>query len=279
MYAVKGRGGNAVMTFDTDHEDSSRDLLRMKTELRLDIERASISALAQPIVALAERTVVGMALQPRWIRSTGEAVAPSVFVPLIEQLGLDRSLGRIMLDHAAATARRLDLVCTVNASFRHLVSGHLFIDLLDATTRHETPLGQLVVAIGESHASAGSDRAIDEITRLQGIGVRVALDDWGVGASSIACLERLPMDWLRLAPELADQVMSSDRSMRVIRRIAGLAGELDIDVVAVGIDDERTATMVESIGIRLGQGAHLGGLRPIGEPVPGEPKPGVTNPG
>ncbi len=273
MYAVKGRGGNAVMTFDSDHEHSSTHLLRLKSELRTDVERGALVALARPIVGLADRSVVGLAFEPSWTRSNGDVVPSEVFVPLAEQLGLERAVGRIVLDHAAAAAHRLGLVCTVDVGFRHLVGGQLFVDLVDASTRHEAPPELLSVEIADSHATAGSERAIAEIVRLQGIGVSVAIDHWGLVGSSIACLECVPLNRLKLAPELAGRVMASDRSMRVIRRIAALADELGIEIVAQGIDDERTATMIHSIGIGLGQGDHVGPAFADGE------LPGLTEPG
>ncbi len=265
MYAAKNRGGQTAHHYQIGQADRRRDQLALARELPGAIERGEIVAYAQPGVTLATGDCRGYELLARWIRPDGTVVPPDQFVPLAEHYGHDRALGRAMLDQAARAALASGLRFGVNVTPNHLLSGHLYGDLCEVLARTGAPAHLLIVEITESQLMVDITRAAVEAERIEGLGAAMAIDDFGVGASSLALADQLPCTFLKTAPELAFRLPASERAHAVLECVAGLGRQLGYRVVAEGIETAEVAATVATAGILYGQGYHFARPRPLDE--------------
>jgi len=265
MYAAKGSGGRAAQHYQLGQADRRRGQLALARELPGAIERGEIVAYAQPSVTLASGDCRGYELLARWIRPDGTVISPERFIPLAEHYGHDRALGRAMLGHAAEAALASGLRFGVNVTPNHLLSGHLYDDLREVLERTGAPADHLIVEITESQVMTDLPRAAAEAGRIEALGAAMAIDDFGVGASSLALADQLPCTYLKTAPELAFRLQISERARPVLEFVANLGHQLGYRVVAEGIETAEVAAVVAAVGIRYGQGYHFARPRPLAE--------------
>ncbi|MEZ5408348.1 MAG: EAL domain-containing protein [Acidimicrobiales bacterium] len=265
MYAAKGNGGRAAQHYQLGQADRRRDQLALARELPGAIERGEIVAYAQPSVTLATGDCRGYELLARWVRPDGTTIPPDRFIPLAEHYGHDRALGRAMLIQAAEAALASGLRFGVNVTPSHLLSGRLYHDLREVLQRTGAPASRLIVEITESQVMTDITRAAAEASRIEALGAAMAIDDFGVGASSLALADQLPCTYLKTAPELALRLQSSARARAVLECVAGLGHQLGYRVVAEGIETAEVAATVAAVGIRYGQGYHFARPRPLVE--------------
>ena len=265
MYAAKSSGGQAAQHYQIGQADRRRDQLALARELPGAIRRGEIVAYAQPSVNLDSGECRGYELLARWIRPDGTVVPPDRFVPLAEHYGHDRALGCVMLDQAARAAVACGLRFGVNVTPNHLLSGHLYGDLCEVLARTGAQADQLIVEITESQVMTDIDRAAVEAERIEALGAAMAIDDFGVGASSLALADHLPCTYLKTAPELAFRLQTSERARSVLECVAGLSRQLGYRVVAEGIETPEVAATVLAVGIPHGQGFHFARPRPLSE--------------
>ena len=265
MYAAKGSGGRSAQHYQLGQADRRRDQLALARELPGAIERGEIVAYAQPSVTLATGDCRGYELLARWVRPDGTVIPPDQFIPLAEHYGHDRALGRAMLTQAAQAAMASGLRFGVNVTPNHLLSGHLYDDLCEVLERTGAPADQLIVEITESQVMTDVTRAAAEAGRIEALGAAMAIDDFGVGASSLALADQLPCTYLKTAPELAFRLSTSQRARPVLEFVANLGHQLGYRVVAEGIETAEVAAVVAAVGIRYGQGYHFARPRPLAE--------------
>jgi EAL domain-containing protein (putative c-di-GMP-specific phosphodiesterase class I) len=237
--------------------------------LALALDRQAIFAHYQPQYDLQSGRCCGVEALARWMPSTGEAVAPSVFIPVAEQSGMIHDLGRLMLQQACETTRNWcscgpdSLTLSVNVSALQIDAA--FCRLTEETLKRSNfPPGQLELEITESaliHDPAG---AIGFLNALKGLGVRIAIDDFGSGYSSLNYLTRLPVDRLKIDRSLVERLTLDVKSVAVIRLILTLATELGLDAIAEGVETQQELRVLAELGCPKVQGYLLG------RPMPAE---------
>ena len=263
MYSAKEGGGGDVTAYQSFLADRRTRQLALARELPLALADGRISAHAQPVVALNPPATFGCELLARWTLDDGTAIPPAIFVPLAERLGLDRRLGCLMLEHAAAAVASTGLVFGVNVTARHLLSGRLADDITAVAARHGADLDQMAVEITESQVVSDIEVAAAEIGRLQQLGVRVAIDDFGTGHSTLSLLDRVPAGYLKMAPEFGLRMQVSERARILVRTVAAMAVALDVNLILEGIETADVASMAVDAGVRFGQGYHFARPAPL----------------
>jgi EAL domain-containing protein (putative c-di-GMP-specific phosphodiesterase class I) len=202
---------------------------------------------------------VGVEALARWQRPEGLAtLSPQQFITLAERTGLIRPLGRALLERACrqgAAWRRQghDLLISVNLSPLQLGEPGLAAEVADILHRTGLPAGRLQLEITES---AAADEHRDRLRELAGLGVRLAVDDFGTGYASLAALARLPVTGLKVAGDLiADlDAGSSGAAAQILRHTVALCHDLGIEVTAEGLETESREQSVRDLGCDLGQG-------------------------
>ena len=230
----------------------------MATELRDALSRNALDLVYQPIVTLPEQTVVGYEALARWRRGDGESVAPSVFIPLAEDAGLAAELTRWTLqvalrEFASLHARYPDRYCAINLSARAFDSSAVCEQILAALSIWDLPPCCLMVEVTETAVLHDVGRNADSLRALAERGVRLAIDDFGQGYSSLGYLRHLPAAVLKI-----DQSFVADsadpRTRALLEAIAGMSHRLGMRSVAEGVESEDMLGAVLEAGCDFAQG-------------------------
>ncbi|EOD58462.1 diguanylate cyclase/phosphodiesterase [Amycolatopsis vancoresmycina DSM 44592] len=213
----------------------------------------------QPIVRLADETPVAVEALARWTARDGTAVSPETFVRAAEGAGLGAELDALVLDLACreVTAAGIDLTVHVNVCASRLGAASLEESVGAALARYGLPAERLIVEITETVPVPDLAAGAAAIRRLQDLGVRVALDDFGAGYSSLTVLHALPVDLIKLDRALTTGVRP-DRDAALCRSLVGLCADLDVAVVAEGIETAEQAELVTRAGCTTAQGYRFG---------------------
>jgi diguanylate cyclase (GGDEF)-like protein len=264
MHRAKALGRRRCEVFDD--EVRRRAVLRQQVDaaLRSAIERDELRLAYQPVVDLATGRMVGAEALLRW-PTAPDALGPAEFVPIAEESGMINPIGSWVLREACTTAmtwhgNRTEsaLHIGVNVSARQL-NAPWFPDLVaQVLTETGIPPHQLMLELTES-ALIGGRVAIDVLHRLKDLGVRLALDDFGVGYSAMGYLHELPLDYLKLDQSFVAKLDRPDgsRQTAVVAAAINLASALDMTVIAEGVEREGQADRLRGLGCTLAQGFHF----------------------
>jgi diguanylate cyclase (GGDEF)-like protein/PAS domain S-box-containing protein len=247
--------------------------LAMASRLRRALDTGAVRPVFQPIRRLTDgrQALWGFEALARWTDPELGPVRPDVFVALAEHTGLVADLGRQILDASLAEMSRWpeDRVphISVNMSPLQLFS-HTFVDEVLAALRvHDLPPHRLVLELTES-ALMGSDTGqLDVLQELAATGVRIAMDDFGVGHSSLARLRDLPVAIVKIDRSFVSP-LPDPRARQLVSAFSDLAAALGLDVVAEGIETVEQRDALTAVGCELGQGWLLGRPGPLTQDVP-----------
>jgi len=274
MYVAKQRGkGRHEVYEERMHEDALRRL-----ELKAGLERAiadnQLEVYYQPIVELRDGAVVGFEALLRWRGPDGQFVPLSEVIPLAEETGLIVPIGRFVLHEACQQAAQLidpdgvQMHVAVNVAAAQLEQGTVVGDVRSALRTSGLDPSALIVEITESALIEDNLSALRTLRQLHKLGVRLALDDFGTGYSSLGRLRHLPFDIVKIDRSFVSKV-TQEREGAVVQSMLELAGTMNLDVVAEGIETQAQLMALRARGCRLGQGFHFS------RPVPPEALPAI----
>ena len=215
----------------------------------------------QPKVALESGELIGFEALARW-QNDGIAVSPDQFVVVAEKAGMIDALTRTVLGKAVRWLARQEhsgsLTVAVNVSARSL-KGDALLQMIDATCRdHHLSPERLIVELTESEAVGDQTDALDTITQLRLRRIALAIDDFGVGYSSLVQLARLPFSELKIDRRFVSDLTVSHESHAIVAAIIGMARGLELRTVAEAVEDLETYNLLKSMGCYSAQGYFIG---------------------
>jgi diguanylate cyclase (GGDEF)-like protein/PAS domain S-box-containing protein len=262
MYTAKSKGKACFEIFEPAMHDAVVARLGMEAELRRAIERREFIIHYQPIVRLESGEVIGAEALVRWQHPTRGLVPPLDFIPLAEETGLIIPLGGWVLRqacHQLAEWQRLrgggePFVMNVNLSSRQLVRDVIADEVAAAVDESGIRASWLVLEVTETVLMADPVVAAAALGRIRDLGVRVALDDFGSGYSSLSHLRRFPIDIVKIDKSFVDDVAGDGVESAIARGIIELGRAMRIQTVAEGIEADEQAEVLRTLGCELGQG-------------------------
>ena len=275
MYRAKRSGRGRYEIFDDHMRAETVERVALPHDLRRAIDEGGLRLVYQPMVRFEERRATSFEALVRWTHPERGEIPPGRFIPLAEQHGLIEPLGRWVLNEALDQLRRWrddglalgDMSMSVNVSRVQLSRPGLAEQVFAALDERGLAAEQLVIEVTESAVMDDPDVANATLDALSAAGVRIALDDFGVGQSSLACLRDLPLDVLKLDRGFITSLASSRQAAAIVRAVCDMARTLGFTIVAEGVETEMQAQVVESLGCDVGQGfLYSHGVRP--EEVP-----------
>jgi diguanylate cyclase (GGDEF)-like protein/PAS domain S-box-containing protein len=264
MYRAKLHGDADYAFYDDELDQAALNRFKRIGELREAIAGKQFSLAYQPVVNLEPFEVVGLEALLRWQHPTRGEVQPLDFIPLAEESGLIVQIGRWVLLEACFYASRLrellgrDVEIAVNVSARQLQHPE-FVDHVDnALQRADLPAHLLTLELTESVLVASGERAEQQLNVLKDRGIKLALDDFGTGYASLAYLQRLPVDIVKIDRSFTAKIDSGAADLALLEGIVGLGKALGLQLVAEGIERDAQQGIVQDLGCHGAQGFHFG---------------------
>jgi diguanylate cyclase (GGDEF)-like protein len=258
MYLAKGAGGGVAL-YDPARDLHTRDRLALGQQLRDGLDRGELEVYYQPKVDPQLGRVLGVEALVRWQHPVHGLLMPPDFLPLAARSGLMPRLTRGVLDTALAQLARwraggLDLTVAVNLAVGDLVDPALPADVSRLLAQRDVPPTCLALEVTEDGLLADPEAAAATLDAIARLGVRVSLDDYGTGWSSLAHLRRLPVAELKIDRSFVARMATDEDDAAIVRTTLDLARSLRLRVVAEGVEDEATWTLLAELGADAIQG-------------------------
>ncbi len=273
MYRAKFTGKRCLAVFDQEMHAAVLKRLELEDALRDSLQDGYLHLVFQPIFNVASGKIIGLESLLRWDHPEIGTISPNEFIPIAEETGLIVPIGKWVLEEACRTIRQLNLslaeenrvMVAVNVSKRQIVAPG-FVRMLEQILRDNQIAGnQLNLEITESMIMDNPEEIVDILHEIRKLGVRLYMDDFGTGHSSLSCLHRFPIDVLKIDRSFVSTMEANDDYETIIHAIIALAHNLGTQVVAEGIETENQLGRLRDIECDLGQGYYFSEPRPIAD--------------
>jgi diguanylate cyclase (GGDEF)-like protein/PAS domain S-box-containing protein len=263
---AKRDGRNRWRFYDDETDTHQAAEPFLEDDLRNALQEKQFSIVYQPLARVTDLKVVGYEALLRWTHPTLGSIGPSVFIPLAESEGFIVSIGEWVLREACADAARgpNDLALSVNVSPVQFKRTDL-VALVDSVIREiGIDPGRIELEVTETSVIGDYERASETIKRLQEIGVKIALDDFGAGYSSLELMRSLPFDKIKIDRSLLRDVGRTQKADAIISAILRLSRTLELSVVAEGVETLEQLAVLRRENCAVFQGFLLG--QPVRNP-------------
>ena len=262
MYKAKAAGKGRFVVFHPRMQEQLRHRLRLEEDMQRALERNEFFLEYQPVIDLTHRELLGVEALVRWNHPEHGRVMPGVFIPIAEESGQIVELGRLVLVAACRQVRAWSrsiaagdgLRVAVNISGRHLQHADLVADVRHALHVSGLDPGNLVIELTESTIMHNTEVNLERFRALKALGVRLAIDDFGMGYSSLSYLHRFPIDILKIDRAFVSRLTARGEGPELARAVVMLGETLGLETVAEGIEHEEQASKLLELGCVAGQG-------------------------
>lgn len=266
QFALKrAKSSGEVQIYEPNQARAARRRFSIETELREAVEAGNLRLELQPIVDLHSGDIAGFEALARWNHPTRGPIAPDEFIAVAEESGLIVPLGRWALEEALRTlaewdaeaGRPLPIAISVNLSPIQIARDDVAGTIAALLDRFGIAGARLTLELTESAIVQDPRRAAEVLAALKALDVRIAVDDFGTGYTSLAYLQRLPIDILKIDRSFVRGMLGDDDSVAIVRAILSLANALGMATTAEGIDTPELLPPLRELGCSHGQGFHF----------------------
>ncbi|NEX63568.1 EAL domain-containing protein [Noviherbaspirillum sp. 17J57-3] len=266
MYKAKELGRNNFQYFSADMNQDATERLGTLNALRQALANDEFVLHYQPKINLLTGAVVGAEALVRWRSPARGMVTPNDFIPLAEESGLIIDIGAWVLRTACAQAMawrqeghggRDALMVSVNLSPSQLMRDDIVDVVAGVLAATGLPPRLLELEITETVVMRDIEKSLDKLARLKMLGIRISIDDFGTGHSSLNYLKRLPVDILKIDRSFVNDIATDEDDAAIVKAIISLARILNLDVVAEGVETEAQRRFLMENGCDVGQGYHF----------------------
>jgi diguanylate cyclase (GGDEF)-like protein len=270
LYRAKERGRGGYEIFDEVMRSRVIEHMQIENDLRRAIQREELELHYQPVIKLRDGSIVAMEALLRWNHPDRGLIGPLGFIPVAEESRLIVPIGRWAIEQAcrqAAAWQELHpdsapVSVAVNLSARQLADPDLLSHLEGSVRANRIDPSNLWLELTETTLLDETTFAERTLESLKGLGVRLVLDDFGVGFSSLGYLKRLPLSMIKLDRTFVENLTDGSHDAAIVRAVSEMAETIGIGVVAEGIETDEQLRMVGMLGCGFAQGFHFS------EPVP-----------
>jgi len=254
------KDGVQAVVFSTDLEQAFQTKLQLEGDVHAAIERKEFVLFYQPQIDLQRNRVIGCEALIRWQHPERGLLPPGTFMPQAEQGRAIHDIGRWVINEAvrqrAAWSHRFgdEFVLSFNVSFAQVQDRTLVEEIRKAVDRHSVCPAGLQVELTESAMLGHEDQCRQVTEQLRAMGVGVALDDFGTGFSSLSHIHRLELDCIKIDCSFVRQLERDHQARAVVRSLLSLARDLDLGIVAEGVENAAVANWLRQSGCGLAQG-------------------------
>jgi diguanylate cyclase (GGDEF)-like protein len=265
MYQAKYSGKDRFALFDQNMHAAVLQRLTVEADLRRAIERQEFFVEYQPIVCLESGRIAGFEALLRWNHPTKGRVAPDNFIPVAEESGQIQKIGLWVIGQVARDLRQWreqepaaeKIYVSVNVSRLQILDEQFSDNLFDMLTSHGVDATSVHVEVTENAVMGATATIVRTLDRLRQLGCKILMDDFGTGHSSLSCLHRFPIDVLKIDRAFADTLGSSRDYAAVVQAIVTLAHNLNVRVVAEGVETPQHMVQLQALDCDFAQGYHF----------------------
>lgn len=267
MYAAKELGKNNFQYFTDALSERYRHQLGLEHELKFAISRKQLFIIYQPIYNLLTRNVIGVEALVRWQHPDYGIISPNIFIPIAENTGLITEIGTWVIENVCNEGRGWvldkdpDFILSVNVSVHQLNTGNFMAVLRNVLNETKIPAKNLELELTESTVITYTENLKDTMRNLQMLGVRLSIDDFGTRYSSLTSLRHLPITTLKIDKEFVNNVDLDKKNGIIVKSLIALGENLNLCVIAEGIQSEEQLQYLLVNGCRYGQGDFL--MKPL----------------
>lgn len=260
LYHAKRSGRGGVVVYTREMEEAAKRVTRIEQALRRAVSSGEVEPHFQPIVDLKTQTTIGFETLARWTDRDLGFVSPATFIPIAEERGIIAPLSQLVLRKAteAAQAWPDHLFLSFNLSPSQLVDQNTGLQILSILNRTGFDPRRLEIEITETGLMTDPASAEKIVDDLRSVGIRVSLDDFGTGQSSLGRLRDFNFDKLKIDRAFVSSILEDKPSEHIIRAILAMCEGLGMDVVAEGIEQQAQADRLVEFGCAGGQGFLFG---------------------
>jgi PAS domain S-box-containing protein len=261
MYRAKGAGKARSEVSDTAMHATAVKRLRLETDMRKGLEQGEFHVYYQPICSLPRGRIVGFEALSRWQRGD-EVIPPADFIPIADETGLIIPLNRQLLREACVQLiawqsqfpANPPLTLSVNVPPKQFAQPDLAADIRNILQQTSFDPANLNLEIIETVVMGDAEKAGCVLSQLNALGVSLSVDDFGTGYSSLSRLCRIPLDTLKIDRVFISNMDSDPESLEIARAIMTLAHNLDLKVVAEGVEKAEHVKQLQQLGCEFAQG-------------------------
>lgn len=261
MYVAKNQGRNRYARFDPCMQEAAQTRMRLLNDMHLALPAGEFSLVYQPIVDLCSARIVKTEVLLRWQHPTRGLILPGDFIPLAEESGMILEIGEWVFRQAARQIQRWRehydpaLQVSINASpMQFRADGIDLQDWLDCLAAAGTTSDGITLEITEGVLLDQGEDVLARLEAFRAAGMRIALDDFGVGYSSLSYLRKFDIDYLKIDRSFVSSLTETSSDLAVCEAIIVMAHKLGLRVIAEGIETAQQRALLTEIGCDLGQG-------------------------
>lgn len=256
LYHAKQNVRGAAVVFSADHETAIKTSGLIEQALRHADMASEFSLSYQPLVDIRSERTVGFEALARWTSPTLGVVSPADFVPVAERSGLIANMSPVLLAWAldAAAGWPQDVRLSFNLSTRDIATPRQIERIIDIIRLSGVAPDRIDLEITETAVMRDFDQASRSLAALKALGVRIALDDFGAGYSSLSYVHRLPIDKLKIDGSFMRGMHAADKRRAIVKTILDLCRNLGLDCVVEGVETQEQMALLQPLGCRVVQG-------------------------
>ncbi len=264
MYHIKGHGKNGYGFFSDNIQSLYQRHISLEQDIRKGLNQEQFEVYFQPQVSMNDDTICGMEALIRWNHPKKGLVSPADFIPISEESGLIVDIGRWVLNVACAELRHWidaghkDITLAVNISAIQLRQPDFKTTVIQALKQYDLPGERLELEITENVLMQDIEQAVTKLQSLAAHGVRMAVDDFGIGYSSLSYLQTLPLHTLKIDRSFISEIQTSKNKNTIVGAVIAMSKGLGLDIVAEGVETEVQLNYLKHLGCQKIQGYLFG---------------------
>ncbi len=263
MYHVKNNGKNHYCIYTPDLDTHAIEQFNLETQLRHAITADSFSLLYQPQYSIVDGKIIGAEALLRWEHEELGLLSPDAFIHLAEETGLIIPIGQWVIKevmHAMVGWQEAGLsleTVAINVSTAQVIQGNFVDTIYGSIVETDCDPSMIELEITESTVMQNTEYVIDTLKQIKKLGIGLAIDDFGIGYSSLINLKRLPLDKIKIDQSFVQNLPNDLDDAVIATTINGMAKSLGLEVIAEGVESQEQAEFLTNIGCQHAQGYHF----------------------
>jgi len=260
----------AVTVYEPSQDLGAKNNLTLASELKVAIQRDQLVLYLQPKINIQNKKAYAAEALIRWNHPEKGLIFPDQFIPFAEQTGIIPKITLWMLNeacrvHAMLAEQGVVVSIAVNVAMQDLIDQNLPEKIAKMFKAHSVNASAIALEVTESSIMDDPERAEVTLQRLSDMGLKIAIDDFGTGYSSLSYLKRLPVNKLKIDRSFVMSMENSESDISIVRSTIDLAHNLNLEVIAEGIENEASWDLLAKMGCNYGQGYYMGKPMPAAQ--------------